>query len=113
MNSYDIPAILYTVAFSVPFFLLDLVGILLSIIKRKSIGRAWIFSLIGFLLFFFATFSSVVFQLWLHFLMDRRNMADTLPTAQIIQSVFMTISMLLGTICLMIAIFAKREKGKE
>lgn len=110
MDSSDITNFLISALPSVPFVLLHFLGIVLSIFLRQRIGRAWILSLIGFLLFLVAAFAQIAYLFWLYFLMDRTSYSiDVISTAAGLQSVVQSILSILGIIFLMMAIFMRRE----
>lgn len=112
LNSYDVSQLLFSLASVVPFLIIDFVGIVLSVVWRKRMGKAWFFSLAGFLLLFGGSLLQIGFQIWLNLLGGKSNL-ETLKTALYINAFAHTILAILGMILILIAIFSGRKSAEN
>jgi hypothetical protein len=102
---------LYMLAFNVPYMLTYLVGMILSLVFRKRIGKAAIFTLLAFLLFVITSVITIVHSAWVYFFMYPSGNPDYnfISTTYTIVSVIRTLLEILAFVLLIIAIFAKRN----
>lgn len=110
-SSYDLAQFLITLAGLLPFLLVHCIGALLSLVFRKRMGKAWIFSLLGFVLFILVSVWDIGLQVWIQLLRDRSdfgNMTVVLRMSWVVHLVFS----LLGMILILVAMFVGRGSAE-
>lgn len=111
LSSYDITQFLISLAALLPFLLIDLAGIVLSVVFRKRMGKAWLFSLAGFLLLICGNFLHIGFQVWLHMFGGFRG--EDLATAFRVNWFVQTFFNVFGMISILIAMFVGRTAAEN
>lgn len=98
--------------FNAPILLANFTGVVLSLIFRKRVGKAAIFSMIAFLLFLSVMLISLLHSTWVY-LYVRPNYgagSGSASTVAILVSIIRALLETLAFIPLFIAIFAKRKE---
>jgi uncharacterized membrane protein len=87
----------------------------LSLVFRKSIGKAWLFTLAAFLLFLITTIITIAHTAWVYFFMYPAANPDYnfISTTYTIVGVVRTLLEIIAFILLFVAIFAKRNDAKS
>jgi hypothetical protein len=107
-NNSQILAILYSMAWSLPFLLLYLVGIILSVVFRKRLGKIWLAPIFAFLLHILGNVISLAVQVVLNYYMLHSSDYSAYSTIAWISGVVTVFLHILADILLLIALFARR-----
>jgi hypothetical protein len=110
MMDENVADFIYSMIFFLPFILIYLVGLTLSIVFRKRMGSLWICSSIAFLVHMFASVIEVIMQVVFYFYIVPSHGYSSYET---ISRIFGVITMLLHVIAyvlILIALFANRKQ---
>lgn len=110
-NTSFITPFLYTLAFNVPYLVVYILGMVLSIVFRERNVKVSALSFIAFLLFTLVTVITIGHYAWLYFYMypSGNYSAGVISISFTVISTIRTLFELIGFVLLIIAIFMKRN----
>lgn len=112
MQSSNIWSFLISLAYIVPFVFVYLAGIVLSIVFRRRIGKASIFTVIACLLFLLTSLINILHYVWLYFLyLPSSHDYQLLSTVTTIEGAAKTLLEIVAFVFLFLAIFGKRSEA--
>jgi hypothetical protein len=104
--------LLMTISFIIPFLLIYSAGIILSLLKRKNIGKPATFALIGFTLLLINSLIDIIHFSWL-VLYANQSSSQFISTVMMIRGIAATLFGIAGFIFLLFAIFVKRDFSNQ
>ena len=106
---------LYMLAFNIPYLIVYFVGIILSFVFRKRIGKAAIFTILSLLLSSIATFISLGHSAWIYFYMypTATPNYDLVSKTYTVIGILRTLLEIIAFILLFVAIFAHRNNASS
>ena len=95
--------------FSIPFLLMQSIGLVLSVLFRSRLPRVWGVAVIAFLLLLIGNFSWIVYYGFYVWVFSKSKDYATANTVMLVQSTLQSITGFLGYTLLLIALFRRRE----
>lgn len=114
-NTSFVTPFLYTLAFNVPYLIVYLVGMVLSIVFRNRNSKVSVLSFIAFLLFSIVTVITIGHYAWLYFYMypSGAYSSGIISISFTVISTIRTLFELAGFVLLIIAIFMKKNVPQQ
>lgn len=104
--------LLISISFTLPFLLIFSLGIILSLINRKTMRKAATFALIGFTLLLINSFIDIIHVSWI-VLYASQSTTEFIHIIMTVKGIAGTIFGIAGFIFLLAAIFVKRDYSNK
>jgi hypothetical protein len=107
MNS-ELGGFLYSLALSLPFFLIYFIGIALSIVFRQRLGKVWMLPILAFVLHTLASLVYLSGQAIFYFYIIPTHNYSPYESLSTIFGIVTTFLQIIGDVLILIALFARR-----